>query len=117
MMPSGTLRSSISVMRAACSSSLSTPSASDILRIDPNKLMATGYALFEPSGMTAFSNSSASPPFGIFMTRSAISHNSKSILTGAVILRSSPIESIAAMNSASVFSGIEQQGERGAWNA
>ena len=75
--PSGTFSSSSSVIRAPTSSSDSTPSDMLMRRIDPNRLIATGNADGAPSIRTACSNSSALPPPGCFMTRSAISHSSR----------------------------------------
>jgi transcriptional antiterminator NusG len=82
MRPSGTLRSRSLVMRPPMSSRFSTPRAIDIRRMEPNRLMATGHGDRLPSWRMTFSNRSALPPPGCFMTRSAISHSSSFACTG-----------------------------------
>ena len=100
--PSGTFISINSVMRALISSSDSTPSDMLMRRIDPNRLIATGNADRVPSISTGCSNSSALPPPGCFITRSAISQSSRFMDTGCVTRTSSPACSSCAMKSVSV---------------
>ena len=97
--PSGTLRSSSSVMRRPCSSRSSTPTAIAIRRIDPNTLIATGNAERVPSSRVTCSKSSALPPPGCFITRSLISHSSSLAATGCVTRTSSPASSRRSRNS------------------
>src|SRR5688572_3608075 len=97
--PSGTFTSSISAIRRPGSSRSSAPSAISIRRIDPKRLMATGNALRSPLSRTTFSNSSAGPPPGLFMHRSAISATSSRARTSSFTRTSSPASSIARMKS------------------
>ena len=97
--PSGTLRSSSLVMRCPISSRSSTPRAIDMRRIEPKRLMATGQGERVPSWRMTCSKSSALPPPGCFMTRSAISQSSSLAATGCVMRASSPSVSRAAMNA------------------
>ena len=53
--PSGTLRSSISVIRSPMSSRSPTPSARQILRIDPKRFITTGYFDRSPLSRITFS--------------------------------------------------------------
>ena len=99
MNPSGTFRFISSVMRAPCSSRFFTPSASAMRVMDPNRLIATGNAERWPLSRITCSNSSAGPPPGNLLVRSAISHNSSLARTGCVTRTSSPMPSIAAMKS------------------
>src|SRR5258706_1703781 len=71
--------------------------------------MPTGYAERWLSSRIACSNSSAGPPPGIFMARSAISQSSSRARTGWLTRTSSPAASIASMNCRSVSSGITGQ--------
>src|ERR1700687_2801948 len=98
MIPSGTLRSSISVIRSPTSSRSSTPSASDIRRIEPKRLITTGYCERSPLSRTTFSKKSALPPPGCFITLSATSQSSRRAFTGSLIRVSSPVRSIADRN-------------------
>src|ERR1043166_2133251 len=107
MKPWGTFISSSSEIRQPTSSSLSTPSARQMRRIEPNRLMATGTRLTLPSSMTGCSNIKAGPPSGLFMHRSATSAISSRVRTGSRTRTSSPIVSIAAMNSCRLSSAIE----------
>ncbi len=97
--PSGTFICTSSVMRAPISSRSVTPSASDMRFMEPNRLIATGYAEREPSRRITCSNRSAGPPFALFMTRSAISQISRWARTGCATRTSSPMESMRAMKS------------------
>jgi len=80
-------------MRSACSETSSTPSAIAMRFQEPKRLMATGMSLMEPSSSTGFSKSSALPPPGLFMTRSAISVISSRTATGSRTRTSSPCRS------------------------
>src|SRR3989442_3390016 len=73
---------------------------------DPNKLIATGYRDFPPPRSAGSVKSSAGPPPGDFMQRSAISVISLSTDTGRVTRLRSPDFSIAAMNSRRLASAI-----------
>ena len=99
-------------MRLPMVSRSSTPSAIDMRRMEPKRLMATGQGERVPSCRVTFSNRSAGPPPGCFMTRSAISHNSSFALTGWVMRLSSPASSIAWMNAereSSVTSALRRE--------
>ena len=81
--PSGTFRSSSSVMPPADGRpGRSTPSARHIRRMEPKRLMATGWRAPLPSSSSTCSKSSAGPPPGLFMQRSAISAISRRARTG-----------------------------------
>ena len=67
-------------------------------RCEPNVLMATGNGETTPLTV-GFSNSSALPPPGDFISRSAISVISSSVATGWEIRFSSPARSRASTNS------------------
>src|SRR2546425_989976 len=104
--PSGTLRASSSAMRAPTWSRHSTPSASDMRRSEPKRLTATGYSDFPPPRSIGCANSSAGPPPGDFMQRSATSVISLSTDTGRATRVRSPVFSIAATNSRRLSSAI-----------
>src|SRR6267378_3061926 len=104
--PSGTLRAISSAMRAPTWSRHSTPRASDIRRSEPKRLTATGYRDLPPPGSVGSVNSSAGPPPGDFMQRSATSVISLSTETGRVTRVRSPALSIAATNSRRLSSAI-----------
>src|SRR2546425_3579912 len=104
--PSGTLRASSSAIRAPTWSRHSTPSASDMRRSEPKRLTATGYSDFPPPRSVGCANSSAGPPPGDFMQRSATSVISLSTDTGRATRVRSPVLSIAATNSRRLSSAI-----------
>src|SRR3989441_6126655 len=104
--PSGTLRASSSAMRAPTWSRHCTPSASDMRRSEPKRLTATGYSDFPPPCSVGCANSSAGPPPGDFMQRSATSVISLSTDTGRATRVRSPVLSIAATNSRRLSSAI-----------
>ncbi len=89
-------------MRAPIASRRSTPSAIAIRRIEPNRLMPTGYAEIDPFMRTGFSNSSAGPPPSRFITRSAISVSSRFTETGSRTRTSSPARSNSCTKAARV---------------
>lgn len=82
----------------ANSSTESRPSAIAMRRFDPRALIATGKAETLPS-IVGFSKSSALPPPGDFISRSAISVICNSVATGSLIRRSSPASSRAFRNA------------------
>ena len=84
MMPAGICGVISSLISAARSSSVFTPSARHIRSIEPNTLVATGMS--KPVG---FSNSSAGPPPGILQARSVTAAISRSGLTGSATRASS----------------------------
>src|SRR6267143_5225201 len=104
--PSGTLSAISSAMRTPTSSRPSTPRASDIRRSEPKRLTATGYCDFPPLRSVGCVNSSAGPPPGDFMQRSATSVISLSTETGRATRVRSPALSIAATNSRRLSSAI-----------
>src|SRR5882672_8263819 len=104
--PSGTFSASSSAMRAPTWSRHSTPSASDMRRSEPNRLTATGWRAFAPLRSIGWVNSSAGPPPGDFMHRSATSVISLSTDTGCATRVRSPVLSIAATNSRRLSSAI-----------
>src|SRR5882762_9082962 len=104
--PSGTLRAISSAMRAPTWSRHSTPRASDIRRSEPKRLTATGYRDLPPPGSVGSVNSSAGPPPGDFMQRSATSVISLSTETGRATRVRSPALSIAPTNSRRLSSAI-----------
>src|SRR6185503_3295942 len=104
--PSGTFSATSSLIRAAMSSSPSTPSASAMRRSEPNRFTATGYREAAPPRSAGFANSSAGPPPGDFMQRSAISVISLSIDTGRSMRTSVSRLSIASRNSRRLSSGM-----------
>src|SRR5260221_5711302 len=75
-------------------------------RSEPNKLTATGYADVPPPRSVGCVNSSAGPPPGDFMQRSATSVISLSTDTGRVTRVRSPALSIAPTNSRRLSSAI-----------
>src|SRR5712691_1582271 len=93
-------------MRAPTWSRHSTPSASDMRRSEPKRLTATGYRDFPPPRSVGWVNSSAGPPPGDFMQRSATSVISLSTDTGRVTRVRSPALSIALTNSRRLSSAI-----------
>src|SRR6266540_35642 len=95
---SGTLRFNSSAMRAPMSSKQGTPSASAMRFSEPNRFTATGCGDGAPPGSVGRVNSSAGPPPGDFMQRSAISVISLSTETGCSTRARSPPASMAAMN-------------------
>src|SRR2546427_3758701 len=103
---SGTLRFKSSAMRAPMSSKHATPSASAMRFSEPNRLTATGSWDGAPPGSVARVNSSAGPPPGDFMQRSAISVISLSMATGCSTRARSPPASMAAMNWRRLSSAI-----------
>ncbi len=107
--PSGTLRLSMSAIRAPMASRSSTPSARHIRRMEPNRLIATGCGLRRPSSSSTCSNTSAGPPPGLFMHRSAISAISRRARTGCVTRTSSPSRSIALRKSRRLSRGIRNR--------
>src|SRR5207247_1848730 len=104
--PSGTFIASSSAMRAPTWSRHSTPSASDMRFSEPNKLTATGYRDLPPLRRVGCVKSSAGPPPGDFMQRSAISVISLSTDTGRVTRVRSPDLSIALTNSRRLSSAM-----------
>src|SRR6267143_4956260 len=104
--PSGTFMTSSSAMRTPTSSRQSTPSASAMRRSEPNRLTATGYADVPPPRSVGCVNSSAGPPPGDFMQRSATSVISLSTETGPATRVRSPALSIAETNSRRLSSAI-----------
>src|ERR1041385_3488586 len=104
--PSGTLSAVSSAMRSPTRSRHSTPSASDMRRSEPKRLTATGYRDFPPPASIGAVNSSAGPPPGDFMQRSATSVISLSTETGCSMRRKSPAASIAPRNSRRLASGM-----------
>src|SRR6266540_79224 len=104
--PSGTFIASSSVMRAPTWSRHSTPSASDMRFSEPNKLTATGYCDLPPPRSVGCVKSSAGPPPGDFMQRSATSVISLSTETGRVTRVRWPALSIAPTNSRRLSSAI-----------
>src|SRR3989442_1210351 len=103
---SGTLRFSSSAMRAPMSSKQGTPSASAMRFSEPNRFTATGCGDGAPPGSVGRVNSSAGPPPGDFMQRSAISVISLSTDTGCSTRARSPPASMAAMNCRKLSSAI-----------
>src|SRR2546425_4425012 len=93
-------------MRAPTWSRHSTPSASDMRRSEPKRLTATGYRDFPPPCSVACVNSSAGPPPGDFMQRSATSVISLSTETGRATRVRSPALSIAATTSRRLSSAM-----------
>src|SRR3989441_412503 len=93
-------------MRAPTWSRHSTPSASDMRRSEPKRLTATGYRDFPPPRRVGCVNSSAGPPPGDFMQRSATSVISLSTETGRATRVRSPALSIAVTNSRRLSSAI-----------
>src|SRR5260221_14718121 len=75
-------------------------------RSEPNKLTATGYADVPPPRSIGLVNSSAGPPPGDFMQRSATSVISLSTDTGRDTRVRTPDLSIAATNSRRLSSAI-----------
>src|SRR5437773_5081737 len=75
-------------------------------RSEPNRLTATGYRDFPPVRSMGWVNSSAGPPPGDFMQRSATSVISLSTETERVTRVRSPALSIAATNSRRLSSAI-----------
>src|SRR5256714_5058946 len=104
--PSGTLSAISSAMRAPTWSRHSTPRASAMRRSEPKRLTATGYRDFPPERSVGCVNSSAGPPPGDFMQRSATSVISLSTETGCSTRVRSPALSIAATNSRRLSSAI-----------
>src|SRR5882762_4645943 len=104
--PSGTFSASSSAIRAPTWSRHSTPSASDMRRSEPKRLTATGYRDLPPVRSVGCVNSSAGPPPGDFMQRSATSVISLSTDTGSATRVRSPDLSIAATNSRRLSSAI-----------
>src|SRR6058998_39479 len=104
--PSGTLSAINSAIRAPTWSRHSTPSASDMRCSEPKRLTATGYLDFPPVRSVGCVNSSAGPPPGDFMQRSATSVISLSTDTGRATRVRSPVLSIAATNSRRLSSAI-----------
>src|SRR5213594_318294 len=104
--PSGTLRSSSSAMRPPISSRLATPRARAIRRSEPNRFTATGWGDGAPPTSVGCWNTSAGPPPGDFMQRSAISVISLSTETGRSTRASSPVRSIAPTNARRLSSAI-----------
>src|SRR5882762_3420196 len=104
--PSGTFSASSSAIRAPTWSRHSTPRASDMRRSEPKRLTATGYLDFPPVRSVGCVNSSAGPPPGDFMQRSATSVISLSTDTGRATRVRSPALSIAATNSRRLSSAI-----------
>src|SRR5437667_6268178 len=104
--PSGTLSAINSAIRAPTWSRHSTPSASDMRCSEPKRLTATGYLDFPPVRSVGCVNSSAGPPPGDFMQRSATSVIPLSTDTGRVTRVRSPDLSIAATNSRRLSSAI-----------
>src|SRR5256886_1257979 len=104
--PSGTLSATSSLMRATTGSRQSTPSASDMRRSDPKRLIATGYRDLPPLVRVGWVNSSAGPPPADFMQRSAISVTSLSTETGRSTRTRSPRSSIAPMKARRLSSAI-----------
>ena len=100
--PSGIFSWSRLVMRTPISSRSVTPRLIAIRRIEPNRLIATGNSDGAPPIRTGCSKSSARPPSDCFITRSAISHSSRSSETGRVMRASSPAPSSALMNARNV---------------
>ena len=105
--PSGTLRLSISEILPPMESRSSTPSARHIRRIEPKRLMATGWTLRPPFSRITCSKRSAGPPPGLFMHRSAISATSRRARTGWGTRTSSPRRSISLRNSRRLSMGME----------
>ena len=97
--PSGTLSSINSVIRPPIASRSSAPNAIAMRRIEPNRLMATGYRDRVPSSSRTCSNRTARPPPGCFITRSLIAASSSLADTGSVTRVSSPARSSASMKS------------------
>src|SRR6266566_4328 len=104
--PSGTLSAINSAIRAPTWSRHSTPSASDMRCSEPKRLTATGYLDFPPVRSVGCVNSSAGPPPGDFMQRSATSVISLSTETGRATRVRSPALSIAVTNSRRLSSAI-----------
>src|SRR5258707_13967542 len=75
-------------------------------RSEPKRLTATGYRDFPPPRSVGGVNSSAGPPPGDFMQRSATSVLSLSTDTGRVTRGRSPALSIAPTNSPRLSSAI-----------
>src|SRR5881394_130706 len=103
---SGTLRLSSSAMRAPISSSDATPSAIAMRRSEPNRFTATGTRDGAPERSVGFVKSSAGPPPGDFMQRSATSVISLSTETGRSTRASCPAASIAPMKSRRLSSAM-----------
>src|SRR3989442_2064962 len=103
---SGTLRLSSSAMRAPMSSKQATPSANAMRFSEPNRFTATGCGDGAPPGSIGRVNSSAGPPPGDFMQRSAISVISLSTDPGCSTRVRSPPASMAAMNCRRLSSAI-----------
>src|SRR5213592_2809768 len=104
--PSGTFIASSSAMRAPTWSRHSTPSASDMRFSEPNRCTATGYRDRPPLARVGCVNSSAGPPPGDFIQRSATSVISLSTDTGRVTCVRSPDLSIAVTNSRRLSSAM-----------
>ncbi len=68
-------------------------------RVEPNALISTGNADVLPEGSTGFSKSSALPPPGDFISRSASAVISSSVRTGSGMRTSSPAASSFSANS------------------
>src|SRR5438552_11788656 len=75
-------------------------------RSEPKRLTATGYRDAPPPGSVGCWNTSAGPPPGDFMQRSAISVISLSTETGRSTRASSPVRSIAPTNARRLSSAI-----------
>src|SRR6266571_3819905 len=103
---SGTLRFNSSAIRAPMSSRQATPKASAMRFSEPNRFTATGCGDGAPPGSVGRVNSSAGPPPGDFMQRSAISVISLSTETGCSTRARSPPASMAAMNWRRLSSAI-----------
>src|SRR5437773_2752827 len=111
---SGTLRFRSSAMRDPMSSRQATPSASAMRFSDPNRFTATGWGDGAPPTSVGRVNSSAGPPPGDVMQRSAISVISLSMETGRSTRARSPPASMAAMNcrrlSSAMMNGADPAG-------
>src|SRR6266513_1667008 len=105
---SGSFMARSVAIRSPISSRHSTPSASAMRFAEPNRFTATGWRAWAPDTSVGCSNSSAGPPPGDFMQRSAISVISLSTDTGRFTCTSSPRASSAPRKSRWLSSAMVQ---------
>src|SRR5207247_692030 len=103
---SGTFRLRSVAMRSPMSSRQSTPSASAMRALEPNRFTATGWRAAAPDKSVGRVNSRAGPPPRDFMQRSAISVISLSTATGRSTRTSSPRASSAPRKSRRLSSAM-----------